>query len=148
MKFKFNMILASNWHPAMPQKQKGSHISLNEGNTVKSNQLTLREQKPQRLNEDTISLLITTQKSGWNHLVGLMWPLGCHIFHLITWFLAFYLNCLILCIKNNPSQVQTDMLELKAGFYQFKQVNWFIQVWKEKPIWGPSYLSWMIQIIG
>ena len=64
------------------KNKKDNYISLDERNTVKSDQLLFREQKLHRLNENMISLHITLGKSGWNHLVGLVWTLGWHTLYL------------------------------------------------------------------
>lgn len=128
------------------KNKKDNYISLDERNTVKSDQLLFRERKPHRLNENMISLHTTLGKSGWNHLVGLVWTLGWHTLHLNHLIFSFSFKLFDVMQATNPSQVQTSILELKAGFYQFKQIHWFIQARKVNV--GPSYLPWMIQITG
>ena len=121
----------------LSKKPKGTHISLDGRNSVKSDQLPLREQKPHGWNENMISLHITLGKSGWNHLVGLVRTLGWHTLYLNHLIFSFSSILFDVMQKTNPSQVQTNILELKVGFYQLKQINCFIQARKESKF-GPQ----------
>lgn len=98
------------------KNKKDNYISLDERNTVKSDQLLFREQKLHRLNENMISLHITLGKSGWNHLVGLVWTLGWHTLHLNHLIFSFLLNCLMSCRKPIPVRYRPVYYNWKLAF--------------------------------